>query len=941
MLGVFGAVAMSSASAQTYCSPQYSTGCAVGDQIENFSTTGGQQNITNNSSGCSSGNYQYFSNMTVSGQLGDVISFTVQAGSSWSQGHRIWVDWNDDKDFTDPGEDMWNSGTASTAAFTGSFTIPQSAVPGVNLRMRVRCNYASIPSDPCAQQSFGEVEDYNMFVIPPVQNDAGVEAIVSPNVGLCTLGSIETKVILNNFGSGNMTSCTVNWMIGTSTQTPVSFTGNVAALGGTSDTVSLGSFTYSDGDVLTVWTTNPNGVQDSFPSNDSMTVQVFEALGGSYTVGSTSTDFTTIQDAAVALSARGVCSPVTMNLVDNLYNEKVVLGNIPGASMTNYVTFQPDPLNTSIVEISSQPNIDSNFVVNFNGATYVKFDNVTIDGSSGTSYGKTVVFDGAMYSGVSNSIINGLNTQSTSNLLYVVQGNGGMGTFLTKNQVNGGSYSIYWSGGMDIEFFGNDFAEPYYYGVYLSNMDGVKFNKNQLHSSNSYQYAYGLYANTIDNASEFIGNYLDWPGYSGAYFYQLNGRVDAQPIVANNMIRSGNGSYYAYGCYLYNSGYVNFINNTIAKDVGNGYGYYGVYVTGGANKIINNLFYDPNGSSTYYNMYYSGSFAVSESDYNNVWSNQYFGYLNGVQNTLSTWQTNTGFDMNSTTIDPLFPSFDTLRHCNDSLDGTGTPIAFITDDIDGDGRHPSTPDVGADEWVGSAPGSYSAGEDAIVCDGKTVEIGLAVTGGTFLWSTGDTTSTINVANAGSYTVAMTSDCGALHTDTVEVVDVTPTASFTITEPRETFHTIHADNNSVNGDNYMWTVIGTGRNDTLYTMDLTHVVGDNGPYEVCLYTYNDCDTATTCDTWTGVVSIEEIDLSNMIRLMPNPASDFVNFEFSNVEGDVTVEMTNIQGQVVYTERYMDVSGHSMKSVNVSSLKNGMYIVKFMSNNGVATKQLIIK
>jgi hypothetical protein len=401
------------------------------------------------------------------------------------------------------------------------------------------------------------------------------------------------------------------------------------------------------------------------------------------------------------------------------------------------------------------------------------------------------------------------------------------------------------------------------------------------------------------------------------------------------MLHVGNGTYYAYGCYMYNCGYTRFVNNTVAKDVPSGYGYYGIYVTGGANKLINNIFYDPNGSSTYYNFYYSGAFAVAESDYNNVYSNQYFGYLNGVQSTLTQWQTNTGFDMHSTTIDPGFTNLDSMRTCNDSLDGTGIPLSYISDDIDGDGRNPNTPDVGADEWIGSAPGSYSAGPDAIVCAGKTVQIGLPVTGGTFSWNTADTTATIVVSSGGTYTVTMTAACGSQHTDTVDVVDVTPVAGFT---SKVSFLTGEFVNNSVNGNSYMWVVNNV---DTFYSTDLTHIFPDNGPYEVCLYVYNDCDTVFTCQTWQSFLGVEENALENMITLMPNPVSDNLKIQFAGVEGDVTLEVMNIQGQVVYTERYMNVTGNENKSVDVSSLRKGMYIVKFMTSNDVATKQVIVK
>lgn len=120
--------------AQTYCIPI--NGCGSGDQIENFSTTGGVTNISNLASGCSPNGYQFFSTQIVSALPGTQINFTVQSGPTWSQGFRIWADWNNDGDFDDPGEDLWNSVTWATTPFNGNFTIPVGLPPG-NIRLRV------------------------------------------------------------------------------------------------------------------------------------------------------------------------------------------------------------------------------------------------------------------------------------------------------------------------------------------------------------------------------------------------------------------------------------------------------------------------------------------------------------------------------------------------------------------------------------------------------------------------------------------------------------------------------------------------------------------------------------------------------------------------------------------------------------------------------------
>lgn len=159
-----------------YCLPTYSQPCGncttTWDMIWNFSTSGGSTNISNLQSGCNGAlpnNYSYV-NQTVTVNPGQSFNIQVQCGQSgqgcsttYSQGFRIWVDWNADGDFADPGEDVWNSGTAGTQMFFGTITCPANTPCGLK-RMRVRSQYASVPTAPCNATTYGETEDYNVMV---------------------------------------------------------------------------------------------------------------------------------------------------------------------------------------------------------------------------------------------------------------------------------------------------------------------------------------------------------------------------------------------------------------------------------------------------------------------------------------------------------------------------------------------------------------------------------------------------------------------------------------------------------------------------------------------------------------------------------------------------------------------------------------------------------
>lgn len=84
-------------------------------------------------------------------------------GTSYNEGYAVWIDYNQDGDFTDSGEQVWSRSASKTSPVSGSFTIPTSATLG-ETRMRVAMKYNAIPSS-CETFSYGEVEDYTVNIV--------------------------------------------------------------------------------------------------------------------------------------------------------------------------------------------------------------------------------------------------------------------------------------------------------------------------------------------------------------------------------------------------------------------------------------------------------------------------------------------------------------------------------------------------------------------------------------------------------------------------------------------------------------------------------------------------------------------------------------------------------------------------------------------------------
>lgn len=90
-------------------------------------------------------------------------------GGNYSGAGEVWIDWNGDKDFDDPGESVGTSaGTPGTAPWDApvsfSITVPAGATVGAT-RMRVTQQEGGTnPLDPCGSYSYGSVMDFTVNV---------------------------------------------------------------------------------------------------------------------------------------------------------------------------------------------------------------------------------------------------------------------------------------------------------------------------------------------------------------------------------------------------------------------------------------------------------------------------------------------------------------------------------------------------------------------------------------------------------------------------------------------------------------------------------------------------------------------------------------------------------------------------------------------------------
>jgi hypothetical protein len=107
---------------------------------------------------------------------GELVAYdihTATCGGNYNGVMGIWIDFNQDGDFTDAGETvvMTQSFLYGNGVYqTGGFYIPLTATPG-RTRMRVILNETTAsPISPCGTYFYGETEDYTIEILPATNN---------------------------------------------------------------------------------------------------------------------------------------------------------------------------------------------------------------------------------------------------------------------------------------------------------------------------------------------------------------------------------------------------------------------------------------------------------------------------------------------------------------------------------------------------------------------------------------------------------------------------------------------------------------------------------------------------------------------------------------------------------------------------------------------------
>ena len=173
----------------TYCA---SRGNSTADEwIQRFRYAGIDNNSGNN------GGYGDFTSISTNVSAGTGYVVTINpawSGRTYREGYAIWIDTNQDGDFTDAGERIGaTSNPITNASVSGTLTVPAGSTNGTT-RMRVSMKYNATPTS-CEVFTYGEVEDYTLNISNGIRQgrsislggDLGLEVYPNPTSSNATV----------------------------------------------------------------------------------------------------------------------------------------------------------------------------------------------------------------------------------------------------------------------------------------------------------------------------------------------------------------------------------------------------------------------------------------------------------------------------------------------------------------------------------------------------------------------------------------------------------------------------------------------------------------------------------------------------------------------------------------------------------------------------------
>ncbi len=449
------------------------------------------------------------------------------------------------------------------------------------------------------------------------------------------------------------------------------------------------------------------------------TVADNSTYSGNLTIKASGGDFTSFNEAIDALKLQGISGSINVLVDPGTYSERVVIPAIPGVTSDNTITITSATGDSTTVTLQYASTSESNnSTLIFDGADYITVKKMTLR-NTGSTYGRVITLIGhASNITIENCVLvgSGSAAETTNRSIIYADKQKPQWLLVKNNSFSNGSNSITLIGitsdRSDKATITGNVISGGYASIKLSYYTDFEISGNQINSfTNIGFYLYYCASPYSVNANKLSSTVT--PG-RGMLLERCSGTNEGG-LIFNNFVHVENSSA-VYGIYMYittsNTSIYNNSINVVSSNTGSRALYY-YFSTSAENIIFKNNNYVVTGPGLPFHG--TSSIGITESDYNNFFtSGTNIANWGGTSyTTLASLTAASGMDTHSVNFDPNYLSDSDLHTNSYWLDNKGTPIpGIVTHDIDGEERHATTPDIGADEYTSTLiplEGEYTIG----------------------------------------------------------------------------------------------------------------------------------------------------------------------------------------------------------------------------------------
>jgi hypothetical protein len=218
------------------------------------------------------------------------------------------------------------------------------------------------------------------------------------------------------------------------------------------------------------------------------------------------------------------------------------------------------------------------------------------------------------------------------------------------------------------------------------------------------------------------------------------------------------------------------------------------------------------------------------------------------------------------------------------------------------------------------------------CQGGSVLL-TANSASSYLWSNGANTQTINVTQAGSYSVQLTSGAGCSGTSSITTIVVNPLPNVTLGSIQSPLCVNNAtvplsgnpaggvfNGTGVSGSSFDPAVSGAGT----FTVNYNYTDANN-----CSATASQSVNVSLC---TGILELN----NETVSVYPNPASNMINVKMNTtLINNATLELYDATGKLIAQQKV----SNEYSFININYLANGIYTVRVITDNEQTIKRIV--